>query len=49
LVEAYEGNKYLGSTYLVAVDDVPTPGIKERINYYVEAVYNVLLSAIRLG
>lgn len=49
LVEAFEGSKYLGSTYLLATEDVPPPGFRDRIKYYIEAVYNFLLSAIRFG
>lgn len=49
LVEAFEGNMYLGSTYLIATEDVPAPGLKDRINYYLAAVYNSLLSAARPG
>jgi len=49
LVEAFEGPRYLGSTYLLATEDVPPPGFKDRITYYIEAVYNFLLSAIKLG
>ncbi|MHB1390648.1 MAG: D-alanyl-D-alanine carboxypeptidase family protein [Thermoleophilia bacterium] len=49
LVEAFEGNKYLGSTYLIATEDVPAPGLRDRITYYLAAVFHTLLSAARLG
>lgn len=49
LVEAFEGNKYLGSTYLIATEEVPAPGLKDRITYYMAAVYNSLLSVAKPG
>jgi D-alanyl-D-alanine carboxypeptidase (penicillin-binding protein 5/6) len=48
LVEAFEGSRYLGSTYLVATEDVPVPGFTTRITYYIKAVYNLLLFAFRM-
>lgn len=49
LVEAFEGNKYLGSTYLIATEEVTAPGLKDRITYYIAAVYNSLLSVAKPG
>lgn len=43
LVEVYEGDKYLGSTYLLATEDVPKPGLAGRITYFLESIYNFLL------
>ncbi len=43
LVEAYEGDMYLGSTYLLATEDVPKPGLGGRITYLFESIYHFLL------
>jgi D-alanyl-D-alanine carboxypeptidase (penicillin-binding protein 5/6) len=43
LVEAYEGDIFLGSCYLLATEDVPEPGLLGRINYLLESVYHFLL------
>lgn len=43
LIEAYEGDIYLGSSYLVAAEDVPKPGFGGRITYLLESIYHFML------
>ena len=43
LVEAYEGDVYLGNAYLLATQDVLKPGWLGRINYLLDSVYHFLL------
>lgn len=45
LVEVYEGDKYLGSIYLLATEDVPKPGVGDRITHFLESIYHFLLSS----
>jgi hypothetical protein len=49
LVEVYENGKYLGSSYLLAAEDIIDPGMGERVTYYVQSAFGFLLSAVNLG
>lgn len=49
LIEVYENGKYLGSSYLLAVDEITEPGMGERVTYYVQSAFGFLLSAVHLG
>lgn len=49
LVEVYENGKYLGSSYLLASEDIIEPGMGERVTYYVQSAFGFLLSAVSLG
>ncbi len=42
LVEAYDGNTLMGSTYLLAAQDVPAPGFADKISYYLTSIVHVL-------
>ncbi len=42
LVEAYDGDKMLGSTYLVATEDVGSPGFFGRVSYYLSSFAHAL-------
>jgi D-alanyl-D-alanine carboxypeptidase (penicillin-binding protein 5/6) len=49
LVEAYDGDTYLGSAFLLATEDVPKPGWWDRANYVLDSVYHFLLSIAPAG
>lgn len=49
LVEAYEGNRYLGSTWLVAMEEVAAPSLKEQVSYYVATIFTFLFSVLGSG
>ena len=49
IVEAYDGGRLLGSSYLIATEDIPEPGYRDRITYYMHSVFNLVLSAIIPG
>ncbi|MFA5802024.1 MAG: D-alanyl-D-alanine carboxypeptidase family protein [Thermoleophilia bacterium] len=49
IVEAYDGGRLLGSSYLLATEDVPEPGYRERVTYYIHSVFNLVLSVIITG
>ncbi|MHB8159601.1 MAG: D-alanyl-D-alanine carboxypeptidase family protein [Thermoleophilia bacterium] len=49
LVEAYDNGKFVGSTYLVATEDIAEPDMSERITYYVQSAFGFLLSAVKPG
>lgn len=44
LIEAYEGEKYLGSTYLVATEEIPKTDWRGQIGYYIQSLFNILLT-----
>jgi len=41
IVEAYEGDTMLGCAYLVAAEDVPEPGLGEKLFYYLSSIFHV--------
>jgi len=49
LIEIYENGQYLGSSYLLAAEDISEPGMGERVTYYVQSAFGFLLSAVNLG
>jgi len=49
LIEVYENGKYLGSSYLLASEDITEPGMGERVTYYVQSAFGFLLSAVKPG
>ncbi|MDO8737023.1 MAG: D-alanyl-D-alanine carboxypeptidase family protein [Thermoleophilia bacterium] len=49
LIEVYENGKYLGSSYLLAAEDISEPGMGERVTYYVQSAFGFLLSAVKPG
>ncbi|MHB9112568.1 MAG: D-alanyl-D-alanine carboxypeptidase family protein [Thermoleophilia bacterium] len=49
LIEVYENGKYLGSSYLLAAEDITEPGMGERVTYYVQSAFGFLLSAVKPG
>lgn len=49
IIEAYDGGRLLGSSYLLATEDVPEPGYSERVTYYIHSVFNLVLSVVIPG
>ncbi|MHB1361412.1 MAG: D-alanyl-D-alanine carboxypeptidase family protein [Thermoleophilia bacterium] len=49
LVEITENGKYVGSTYLLASEDIKEPGVTERMSYYMHSAFGFLLSAARVN
>jgi len=49
LVEIWGHGKFLGSSYLIATEDVDEPGMGERVTYYVQSALGFLASAITPG
>ena len=41
MVEAYDGDRLLGSAYLVAASDVPAPGLADRVGYYISSIFHI--------
>lgn len=44
VVEAYDGDALVGSSYLVATEDYNAPGLGDKVVYYVEAIYHLFLA-----
>jgi D-alanyl-D-alanine carboxypeptidase (penicillin-binding protein 5/6) len=49
LVEAYDGDTYLGSSFLLATQDIPKPGWRDRASYFLDSVFHFLLSVALTG
>ncbi len=49
LVEAYENGRLLGSSYLLATEDIGEPSMSERVTYFVQAAFGILLSIVKPG
>ncbi|MEK7817579.1 MAG: hypothetical protein AAB281_04915, partial [Actinomycetota bacterium] len=44
IVEAYDGNYLIGSSFLLASDDYNAPGMGDKLAYYLEAVFHLFMA-----
>jgi D-alanyl-D-alanine carboxypeptidase (penicillin-binding protein 5/6) len=49
LVEVWGNGRFLGSSYLMAAEDIADPGMGERVTFYVKSAFGFLLSAVKPG
>jgi len=49
LVEIWANGRFIGSSYLVASEDIADPGMGDRVTYYVKSAFGFLLSAVKPG